>query len=147
MLYRRQRNLSPLLVTVAALLGLALGFLAGRATAPRPTLTSLVAPSVAHVRQASGALEIVPLEYARAQQGNTSSLGAARTAARQAQAELDEATLLRQLNPGGFREARAALVALTGALDARRGTDAVQEDVTRAQAALRELQAIGTPDQ
>lgn len=99
MLYRRQRNLSPLLVTVAALLGLALGFLAGRATAPRPTLASLVAPSVAHVRQASGALEIVPLEYARAQQGNAGSLEAARSAARQAQSELDAATLLRQSQP------------------------------------------------
>ncbi|GMA14200.1 hypothetical protein E5F05_02795 (plasmid) [Deinococcus metallilatus] len=145
MLYRRQRKLSPLLVTAAALVGLALGFVAGRATAPEPTLASLVGPEVEHVRQASGALEIVPLEYARAQQGNTSSLAAARSAARQAQSELDAATLLRQLNPGGFREAQAALVALTSAIDAHRSADVVQADATRAQAALRELQAIGTP--
>lgn len=145
MLYRRQRNLSPLLVTVAALLGLALGFLGGRATAPEPTLANLVGPEVEHARKASGALEIVALEYARAQQGNASSLDAARSAARQAQSELDAATLLRQLNPGGFREARAALVTLNGAIDAHRSADIVQADAARAQAALRELQAIGTP--
>lgn len=145
MLYRRQRNLSPLLVTVAALLGLALGFIAGRTTAPTPTLTSLIAPRVEHARKASGALEIVPLEYARAQQGNASSLDAARNAARQAQSELDVATLLRQLNPGGFREAQDALVTLTGDIDAHRSADVVQADAARAQAALRELQAIGTP--
>ncbi|WP_102124871.1 hypothetical protein [Deinococcus planocerae] len=145
MLYRRQRNLSPLFVTVAALVGLALGFLAGRATAPQPTLASLVAPSVTHVRQASGALEIVPLEYARAQQGNASSLDAARNAARQAQAELDAATLLRQLNPGGFREAQAALADLTRTLDTNGSPQAVEANATRTQTALRDLQAIGTP--
>ncbi|EYB66356.1 hypothetical protein DEIPH_ctg139orf0079 [Deinococcus phoenicis] len=145
MLYRRQRNLSPLLVTVAALVGLALGFLAGRTTAPTPTLAGLVAPGVEHARKASGALEIVPLEYARAQPGNASSRDAARSAARQAQAELDAATLLRQLNPGGYREAQAALAALTNAIDTNRDPQVVQANVTRAQAALRELQAIGTP--
>ncbi|MDN8848296.1 hypothetical protein Q0M30_15770, partial [Staphylococcus aureus] len=66
MLYRRQRNLSPLLVTVAAIVGLALGFLAGRATAPTPTLAGLIAPGVEHAQKASSALEIVPLEYSRA---------------------------------------------------------------------------------
>ncbi|GGM58258.1 hypothetical protein GCM10008956_37300 [Deinococcus arenae] len=145
MLYRRQRPLSPLFVIAAALLGLALGFLAGRATAPHPTLASLVAPSALHARQASGALEIVPLEYARAQQGNAGSFDAARTAARQAQSELDAATLLRQLNPGGVREAQAALVALSGAVNARRSAEVVQAAVARAQTALRELQAAFTP--
>ena len=129
----------------AALLSLALGFLAGRVTAPRPTLASLIAPSALHARQAAGALEIVPLEYARAQQGNAGSLDAARTAARQAQSELDAAALLRQLNPGGMREAQAALAALRSAVDAGRGADVVQAQVTRAQTALRDLQAAGTP--
>lgn len=145
MLYRRQRNLSPLLVTVVALVGLALGFLAGRVTAPAPTLASLIAPGVEHARKASGALEIVPLEYTRAQQGNADSYDAARSAARQAQAELHAATLLSQVNPGGFREAQTALAALMSALETKRAANVVQADVTRAQAALRELQSIGTP--
>ncbi|UBV44479.1 hypothetical protein LAJ19_16980 (plasmid) [Deinococcus taeanensis] len=145
MLYRRQRNLSPLLVTSAAVLGLALGFFAGRATAPQPTLASLLTPGVEHARKASGALEIAALEYARAQEGNASSRDAARSAARQAHAELDAATLLRQLNPGGFREAQAALAALTGDMDAHRSADVIQADAARAQAALRVLQGVASP--
>ncbi|MBB5293965.1 hypothetical protein E5F05_05730 (plasmid) [Deinococcus metallilatus] len=84
------------------------------------------------MRQVSGALEVVPLEYARAQQGNAGSLGAARTAARQAQAELDEATLLRQLNPGGVREAQAALADLARTLDTNGSPQAVEANATRA---------------
>ncbi|GAA5512301.1 hypothetical protein Dcar01_01015 [Deinococcus carri] len=145
MLYRRQRNLSPLLVIVAVLVGLALGFLAGRATAPAPTLASLVAPGVEHARKASGALEIVPLEYTRAQQGNADSYDAALSAARQAQTELQAATLLSQVNPGGFREAQNALAALMSAVETKGPANVVQADVTRAQVALRDLQPIGTP--
>ncbi|WP_272976933.1 hypothetical protein [Deinococcus geothermalis] len=145
MLYRRQRNLSPLLITVAAVLGLALGFLTGRATAPAPTLARLMAPSVEHTRKAAGALEIVPLEYARAQQGSTSSFDAALSAARQAQAELDEATLFRQVNPSGFREAQSALAALVRAVETRRAADVVRMNVTRAQTALQALQPTGAP--
>lgn len=145
MLYRRQRNLSPLFAAVAAVVGLALGFLAGRATAPMPTLARLMAPSAEHARKASGALEIVLLEYARAQQGNTSSYDAALSAARQAQAELAEATLFSQVNPGGFHEAQSALAALVSAVETKRDAEVVRMNVTRAQIALRELQPIGAP--
>ncbi|WP_165794060.1 hypothetical protein [Deinococcus aerius] len=80
------------------------------------------------MRQVSGALEVVPLEYARAQQGNAGSLDAAR----QAQAELDEATLLRQLNPGGVREAQAALADLARTLDTNGSPQVVEANATRA---------------
>lgn len=147
MLYRRQRNLSPLLLTVVALTGLVVGFLAGRATAPAPTLARLVAPGVDHARQAAGALEIVALEYARAQQqqGAAVSYDAALRAARQAQAELGAAPLLNQLSPRAFREARTALAALAAAVEARQDNAAVQADVARAQQVLRELQTIASP--
>ncbi|PYE54642.1 hypothetical protein [Deinococcus yavapaiensis] len=145
MLYRRQRNLSPLLVALALLVGLALGFLTGRVTAPDPTLATIVAPAVQHARKASGALEIVDLEYERAKQGNATSHAAAVSAARQAQAELGAASLLRQLDPGGFREAQAALADLLSAVNVNRDVNVVRTGITRAQSALRELQAIGTP--
>lgn len=100
MLYRKQSGPVTLWLAVAAsLVTLALGFLGGRLSAPQVTLRSLLQPDALHLRQASGALEIVPLEYARARAGHAESQAASLKAIEQAEQELSGAAALRQLYP------------------------------------------------
>ncbi|GGO33274.1 hypothetical protein [Deinococcus humi] len=128
MLYRKQRaplNLWLLLGT--ALLTLALGFLAGRMTAPPATLAALVAPDQQHLRQASGALDIVDLEYARALEGNAQSAAASLSAVEQAQSEVAQLQVVKQLMPAQVRAAEEALAGLERAVRQREGKSKVTQ--------------------
>ncbi len=117
MLYRKQGpavNLWLLLGT--ALLTLVLGFVAGRLTAPRPTLTALLVPDQQHLRQASGALDIVLLEYDRAVQGNPQSREASLKAVAKAQEELANSSIFKQLFSGRIAQLKQELNTLRQAV-------------------------------
>ena len=63
MLYRKQSGPGNVWLTAGtALVALLLGFLGGRLTDPQATLNTLLQPAALHLRQASGALDIVSLE-------------------------------------------------------------------------------------
>ncbi|OLV17259.1 hypothetical protein [Deinococcus marmoris] len=117
MLYRKQRGPASWGVILGAgILGLLLGFLGGRGSAPQPTIQSLLQPAAQHVRQAVGALDIVELEYARALKGNRASQQASVQALAQARSELAQATALEQLYPQSFTQADRALDAAARAI-------------------------------
>jgi len=140
MLYRKQRGpLNPGLLAAVTLVALLLGFGAGRLSAPHSTLAELLSPGLGHLRQASGALDIVGLEYARTASGNAPSLQASLRAARQAAAELADATPLQQLYPGATAQARKALSTLEGAVQRRAPDAEVQRLLRVARTALSEL--------
>ena len=116
MLYRRQSGPVNIWLTVGtALVTLILGFLGGRLIAPQATLSTLLQPAALHLRQASGALDIVSLEYARALQGNAQSMAASSRALKQVGAELSAAEALRQLYPEDVARATQALSAASQA--------------------------------
>lgn len=126
MLYRKQRApLNLWLILGTAVLALALGFLAGRMTAPPATLAALVAPDRQHLRQASGALDIVDLEYARALQGNAQSAAASLSAVQRAQSDVARLQVLKQVMPTQVRAAEEALAGLGRAIQQREGQDKV----------------------
>jgi hypothetical protein len=100
MLYRKQSGPGNLWLTAGtALVALILGFVGGRLTAPQATLSSLLQPATLHLRQASGALDIVALEYRRAVQGNAESQAASLKAVQAAHTEVAQATPLNRLFP------------------------------------------------
>ena len=138
MLYRKQSGPGNLWLTAGTgLVALILGFLGGRLTAPPATLSSLLQPAALHLRQASGALDIVPLEYARALKGNIQSQAASRRALDQVGSELSASEALRQLYPEDVARATQALGA---ALQAARQ----QAPLTVMEARVSEVRAVLT---
>ena len=117
MLYRKQSGPGNLWLTAGmALVALILGFLGGQLTAPPATLSSLLQPAALHLRQASGALDIVPLEYSRALQGNAESQAASLKAVQDARAEVILATPLNRLFPDQVTALDQAFTGLEGAV-------------------------------
>ncbi len=139
MLYRRQRDFPAYLVAlITAVVLFPLGFLLGRGTAPTPSLSTDLTPSIYAVQQAQGTLDVVDLEYARAaadQPGDIpkpgASLTAARDAARSGLQDLARATDLARLYPSRARAARADFEALVRAIDQRADGDAVRTQTTQ----------------
>jgi hypothetical protein len=116
MLYRRERRLSPWLVALAtAVFVLPLGFWLGRSSAPEPTLTEVLQPSLDLVREVDGALDIVLLEYKRARSGSQASLEAAKSAVHRSEERLKSAKLLRVLYSGPYKQALRTLQKLSNA--------------------------------
>lgn len=140
MLYRKQRAPLNLWLTLGTgVLALALGFLAGRMTAPPATLAALVAPDQQHLRQASGALDIVDLEYARALQGNAQSAAASWNAVQQAQADVAQVQVLRQVMPAQVRAAQEALSGLGRAVKQQKGKSRIAQLIQDVRERLRVL--------
>jgi hypothetical protein len=144
MLYRPHRASLPrwLLLSVA-LLGLVLGFLGGRLSAPEPTLQALLAPAAQRLRQANGALDIVGLEYVRATQGRAGSQAATQAAVRDARQQLGQATPLRTLYPEPFQALDQTFGQLQGAVTQHAPATRVQALVDRLQAELQRLSRLG----
>jgi hypothetical protein len=141
MLYRRERHLSPWLVAlVTALLVLPLGFWLGRGSAPEPTLTEVLQPSLDLVREVDGALDIVLLEYERAHSGSQASLEAARSAAHRSEERLKNAALLRALYPVSYKQAMDSLRSLSDAIVAQTSVGQVEHLVRQLRDELVELQ-------
>ena len=142
MLYRRQSGPVNIWLTVGtALVTLILGFLGGRLTAPQATLSTLLQPAALHLRQASGALDIVSLEYARALQGNAQSMAASRRALKQVGAELSAAEALRQLYPEDVVRATQALAAASQAASQQAPQPVMEARVSEVRAVLTSLSA------
>jgi len=142
MLYRKQSGPGNIWLTAGtALAALILGFLGGRLTAPQATLGSLLQPAALHLRQASGALDIVSLEYARALQGNAPSLTASRKALEQVGAELSAAGTLRQLYPEDLARATQALSAASRAASQEVSRTVMESRVSELRAVLTVLSA------
>ncbi|HEX7022521.1 MAG TPA: hypothetical protein VF171_06665 [Trueperaceae bacterium] len=141
MLYRRERR-TPLwlAIVISLVVALPLGFWLGRATAPHATLHDVLAPAHELVREAAGALDIVLLEYGRAQQGNEASLKAARSAAARSRSRLEEAApALAALYPERYRRARTAEISLQEALAAQAPQEEVSNLVKELQQRLADL--------
>jgi hypothetical protein len=107
MLYRGQPGPSPIWLVVGAALTSLLGFLAGRLSAPQPSVQELLQPAALHLRQAEGA--------------NAQSQTASRRALEQiqieeqVQIELGGARTLRQLFPQERSKADGDLAAASAA--------------------------------
>jgi hypothetical protein len=141
MLYRRERRLSPWLVALAtAVLMLPLGFWLGRSSAPEPTLTEVLQPSLDLVREVDGALDIVLLEYKRARSGSQASLEAAKSAAHRSEEYLSNATLLRTLYPISHKQALETFHKLDTALENEAPSRRVERLVMQLRAELAVLQ-------
>ena len=142
MLYRKQSGPATLWLTVAAsLVTLALGFLGGRLSAPQVSLQGLLQPDALHLRRASGALDIVPLEYARARSGNAQSQAASLKAIEQAQRELSGAGVLGQLYPQDVAQLDQQLAATSQAIRQSAPQETVRRRVDQLQGALGALMA------
>ncbi|MGY2897135.1 hypothetical protein [Deinococcus sp. UYEF24] len=140
MLYRKQSGPVNVWLTVGtALVTLILGFLGGRLTAPQATLSTLLQPAALHLRQASGALDIVSLEYARALQGNVQSRASSRRALEQVGAELSAAEALKQLYPKDVARATQALAAASQAAGRQASQVTMEAQVSQVRAALTSL--------
>ncbi|GHF58140.1 hypothetical protein HNQ07_004004 [Deinococcus metalli] len=145
MLYRKQRTslpvwLSGLLVVVAVVLG----FLAGRSSAPPATLATLLAPDERHLRQASGALDIVELEYARGLAGSAQSVAASRRAAQQAHSELGQVKVLPQVRPAEVRAAQDALTTVSRAVQSSQPLGTLASLIRQARDRLAALAITGS---
>lgn len=137
MLYRKQSGiLNRWLIVGTSLLTLIVGLLAGRLSAPQATLASLLAPDQQFLRQASGALDIAALEYARARQGSAQSQTAALNAVKEARRQLEQSTDVQQLFPEQARQAKEALGMLSQAVQRRAAVNEVNQLLARARTAL-----------
>ena len=142
MLYRKQSGPGNVWLTAGtALVALILGFLGGRLTTPQVTLSTLLQPAALHLRQASGALDIVSLEYARALKGNAQSQAASRKALEQVGSELSAAEVLRQLDPEDVARATQALSAASQAAGQQAPQTVMEARVSEVRAVLTSLGA------
>jgi len=142
MLYRKQSGPVNVWLTVGtALITLILGFLGGRLTAPQATLSTLLQPAALHLRQASGALDIVSLEYARALKGNAESQAASRRALEQVGTELSASAALRQLYPEDVARATQLLTAASQAARQQTSQVVMEARVSEVRAVLTSLSA------
>lgn len=140
MLYRKQRTSLPVWLTgLLVVVALALGFVAGRSSAPPASLTALLAPDEQHLRQAAGALDIVQLEYARGRAGSAESVAASRRAAQQAQDELGQVRVLTQLRPTELRAAQEALTSVNRAVQRQEPQGTLAQLIQRARDRLAAL--------
>lgn len=137
MLYRKQGpTLNRWLIVGTGLLALILGFLTGRLSAPQATLASLLAPDQQSLRQASGALDIAALEYARARQDSAQSQTASLNAVKEAQRQFEQSKDVQQLFPEQARQAKEALGMLSQAVQRRAAVDEVNRLLEKARTAL-----------
>ena len=94
-------------------------------------LSTLLQPATLRLRQASGALDIVSLEYARALRGNVQSRAASRRALEQVGVELSAAAPLKQLYPENVARAAQALASASRAAS-RQAAQEIMEAPRRA---------------
>lgn len=146
MLYRKHRTSAPLwlILSGAVVVGL-LGFLGGRLSAPPPTLQALLAPDALHLRQASGALDIAELEYARAVQGSAASQQASLDAVTRVRHEVQQASMLRQLTPQPAAQLDQQLQTLERDVRQHLAQAEFAQAVQQVHALLRQLGAVVTP--
>ena len=139
---RRSRLFGLLVPAIALVVGLAIGLLVGRATAPEPSLSDVLAEQASHVAEARTALDVLTVEYPQAVSSPT-EYGGAQADVRHAQEALADADGLEAVDPSGYRRA-AALVAEVAAHVGRKAPPAEVE--ARVRAAERALAALPGAD-
>ena len=135
---RRSRLFGLLVPAIALVVGLGIGLLVGRATAPEPSLSDALADQASHVAEARTALDVLTIEYPQAVSSPT-EYGGAQADVRHAQEALAGAEGLGAVDPSGYRRA-TALVAEVAALVERKAPPAAVE--ARVQAAEEALPAL-----
>jgi hypothetical protein len=126
-LYRQAGGRDPRLLVAAVagglLIGLLVGYLAGRGSVEEPSAAEVIADARAELRPVAAGLELVPIEYEGALRGGkvaapTEYQGAKEAVAR-AEADLRAAREdLRAIDPAGYAAATSAIDRLSAALDA-----------------------------
>jgi hypothetical protein len=135
---RRSRLFGLLVPAIALVVGLGIGLLVGRATAPEPSLSDALADQASHVAEARTALDVLTIEYPQAVSSPT-EYGGAQADVQHAQEALAAADGLEAVDPSGYRRA-TALVAEVAALVARKAPPAeVEARVRTAEEALAAL--------
>ncbi len=151
-LYRvasRRSRLLGLLVPVAALaVGLLVGVLVGRATAPEPSLSEALAKPAADVDDARNALEVLTVEYPQAVANGevraATEYEGAKADIQRAQDRLAAADDLEALDPGGYRRAVALLSEVAALVQRKAAPEAVAARVRAADEALAGLPGVGS---
>ena len=140
---RRRRLVGLLVAAIALVVGRVSGLLVGRATAPEPSLSDMLADQAAHVAEARTALDVLTIEYPQAVSSAT-EYGGAQADVRHAQEALAAAGGLEAVDPSGYRRA-TALVAEVAALVERKAPPAeVEARVRAAEEALAALPGAGS---
>jgi hypothetical protein len=135
---RRSRLFGLLVPAIALVVGLGIGLLIGRATAPEPSLSDVLADEASQIAEARTALDVLTIEYPQAVSSPT-EYGGAQADVRHAQDALAAAGDLEALDPSGYRRA-TALVAEVAAIVARKAPPAeVEARVRSADEALAAL--------
>jgi hypothetical protein len=135
---RRSRLFGLLVPAIALVVGLGIGLLIGRATAPEPSISDVLADEASQIAEARTALDVLTIEYPQAVSSPT-EYGGAQADVRHAQDALAAAGDLEALDPSGYRRA-TALVAEVAAIVARKAPPAeVEARVRSADEALAAL--------
>jgi hypothetical protein len=127
---RRSRLFGLLVPAIALVVGLGIGLLVGRSTAPEQSLSDALTDEASHVSEARTALDVLTIEYPQAVSSAT-EYGGAQADVRHAQEALAAADDLEAVDPSGYRRA-TALVAEVAALVARKAPPAEVEARVRA---------------
>jgi hypothetical protein len=127
---RRSRLFGLLVPAIALVVGLGIGLLVGRTTAPEPSLSDVLADEASHVAEARTALDVLTIEYPQSVSSPT-EYGGAQADVRHAQEALAAAEGLGAVDPSAYRRA-TALVAEVAALVERKAPPAAVEARVRA---------------
>lgn len=139
----RSRLLALLVPAAALVVGLVVGVLVGRATAPEPSLEDALAVPAAKVEEARNALEVLSIEYPQAVESETEYEGA-QADVRHAQDAVEAARELQALDPTAYARA-LALVSQIAALVERKAPPAtVAARIRAADSALNALPGAGS---
>lgn len=136
---RRSRLFGVLVPAATLVLGLLVGVLVGRATAPQPSLEDALAKPAAHVDEARNALEVLTIEYPQAVAGAQTEYEGAQADVRHAREALAAADDLEALDPSGYRRAAALLAGVAALVERKAPPAAVEARVRAADEALAAL--------
>ena len=137
---RRSRLLGLLVPFAALVVGLVVGVLVGRTTAPEPSLSDALAKPAADVDEARNALEVLTIEYPQAVANGevraTTEYEGAQADVRRAQDALAAADDLEALDSAGYRRAVALLAEVAELVQRKAAAEAVAARVRAADEAL-----------
>ncbi len=135
-------------VLIAAVVGALIGFLVGRGSVEPPSTAEAIAAARAELRPVAAGLELVPIEYEGALQGDRvvaeTELEAARSAASRAETELESASEdMHAIDPAGYAAAVRAITRLITAIEAQSATRQVDALAREASARVDALAGSG----
>jgi hypothetical protein len=145
---RRSRLFGVLVPAIALVVGLVVGVLAGRSTAPEPSLTEALAGPAAHVDEARTALDVLTIEYPQAVENGEvraeTEYEGAQSDVQRAQEALAAADDLEAVEPSGYRRAAALVAEIAGLVERKAPPAEVEARVRAAEEALAALPGAGS---